>query len=1037
MQKLYQCLAIVLTMVSLFVSPYFAEGQQSYVQTVSAKRTLLQGQLAHPTAATIQLHFTKDYITSQQKIYEIPLDEDGSFRYEFDLKTPTMVIVQHGDYDMEVYLEPGDALQFNTLGASFLEAVEFTGKAAFHNAYLRAAEQEFADWNEAHLLKSIATHNALNFRLLMDKYATQKRDFYEQANSENFSEDFQQYAEAAIDYWQAYYLMRYRYVYPKAHKMTAPMTLPASYFDFLLDLDWSNDVALMNADYRSFLDIFLAFVEENPTEWQQLEAEGLVVTNSTVMLLEGEHIIPLAYTLDKGKRLQLADDRLRGDKANIDPNAHYKIHAPAGLAGWIRGQDIAFINRNPNSDKAANSFTERREVEKRHVEMMVEGRYSKLEIRAIPHEQEAIGYLYEGEQASFLLIETHEKFPYRNGGQLYLDYFFKIRKKDGTEGWIPKSGLRMVEREVTTRELKDVSLKLSNENAKNYLTGQSLYYALGKDIYNRLLVQDGHSMRQDVFNYLRLNPVERYDDVIQYAYEDALRRAIGKQARFTNKKEERLVIKPRPKMKDETVRKEARRKKGYYKSDRKDLVQIDNMPCDLPRTTTSLKGKMKNVGQRKIKFTVYLDQVLYQEDTRELRINTDGTFELDWELTEPVLGELIYDKKRVPLFLNPGDQLELKVDVNEFDNTLIFNGIGGQKNNYLHRKKRRFGAQEEEMKTKLQYANEVEFTAFMDKAIRERKAFFTNFSQQFKLGKSFEKIEQADLDYWYAFSMLNYTYEHPLWQGKSAPMRLPDTYYAFLKELPISVEDALPSLNYSYFLSQYVEYQYTQTTNKKEREANNTIARDNKKAVLAKQHLKAEAYYYFMAKQLAASCRRGELKQAGPAIQQFITNCPYDTYNNILRFSYNEALGLMEGTAAPDFTLSDVNGKEVSLSDLRGKVVYIDFWATWCAPCLRYMPASQELSKKYEDKDVVFLYISLDDRKEDWIKYVKNRNLHGTHVASSAGYGYHAKIAELYKVQTLPAYFLVDKAGKIALSEAPTPGAAVQLEKAIDTLLEE
>lgn len=85
-----------------------------------------------------------------------------------------------------------------------------------------------------------------------------------------------------------------------------------------------------------------------------------------------------------------------------------------------------------------------------------------------------------------------------------------------------------------------------------------------------------------------------------------------------------------------------------------------------------------------------------------------------------------------------------------------------------------------------------------------------------------------------------------------------------------------------------------------------------------------------------------------------------------------------QGIKAADFTYPDVNGKMVSLSDFKGKVVLIDVWATWCAPCKEEIPALQELEKEFHGNDnLVFMSVSVDDDKAKWEKMVNDKKLGG------------------------------------------------------------
>ncbi|MBC7330545.1 redoxin domain-containing protein [bacterium] len=115
----------------------------------------------------------------------------------------------------------------------------------------------------------------------------------------------------------------------------------------------------------------------------------------------------------------------------------------------------------------------------------------------------------------------------------------------------------------------------------------------------------------------------------------------------------------------------------------------------------------------------------------------------------------------------------------------------------------------------------------------------------------------------------------------------------------------------------------------------------------------------------------------------------------------------LEGQLAPDFTLQSLDGKTYKLSDLKGKVVLIDFWATWCPPCQEELPIIEKLHKEFSGKGLVVLGIN-DEDKVTLQQFVNQQKLTFTNLLDSEG-----AVARAYKVTSIPRVILVDKNGKI------------------------
>lgn len=136
--------------------------------------------------------------------------------------------------------------------------------------------------------------------------------------------------------------------------------------------------------------------------------------------------------------------------------------------------------------------------------------------------------------------------------------------------------------------------------------------------------------------------------------------------------------------------------------------------------------------------------------------------------------------------------------------------------------------------------------------------------------------------------------------------------------------------------------------------------------------------------------------------------------------AYDVATKLTSGSPSPKFSnYENFNGGTTSLDDFKGKVTYIDIWATWCLPCRGEIPALKELEKKFHGKDVAFVSISIDQNKDEWKEFVKSEDLKG--VQLFAKNAFESQFIQDYGIRQIPTFIIIDKEGKIVNADAPRP----------------
>ncbi|BAL81120.1 peroxiredoxin family protein [Caldisericum exile] len=169
-------------------------------------------------------------------------------------------------------------------------------------------------------------------------------------------------------------------------------------------------------------------------------------------------------------------------------------------------------------------------------------------------------------------------------------------------------------------------------------------------------------------------------------------------------------------------------------------------------------------------------------------------------------------------------------------------------------------------------------------------------------------------------------------------------------------------------------------------------------------------------------------------IAGLLTGCSQTSTSNTTNTNNTTTQTGSNREVAPDFSWKDNNGNVIKLSDLKGKVVLLDFWATWCGPCRMTIPHVEAIYEKYKDKGVVVIGINLDTGDVSKVQQFINEQGMKYLVVTDPN----SQVASLYGVNSIPRFFVIDKNGRIAkMLIGYDPNMEDVLSKEIDALLNE
>ncbi len=417
--------------------------------------------------------------------------------------------------------------------------------------------------------------------------------------------------------------------------------------------------------------------------------------------------------------------------------------------------------------------------------------------------------------------------------------------------------------------------------------------------------------------------------------------------------------------------------------------------------------------------------------------NMDSKFGLSIRIEVPQLIKIKYGHKSCMIFVEPYDTLIINFNGFKFPEYLEFEGRG-KANNYLwqsyttrfpqddtlfnyhqYRKGIYYYKIHKKVDAEMRESSPLVFQQILDEQKKEKQHFFDSFLQNTneQITSEFKDFMQAEIYYGQALKKLAYG---DVYRGRH---QLDQSYFGFLDSVLIQKDFYLGNTSYRNFLMAWI--------NIKQRyeplDPNPYISQYQ----YAQQNLEKRSKYFTMARMIALALRKNAQEDVLAIYENFIEENPYYELDKLVLDPFQKSNQFAAGAKAPDFKLLDVNNHVVSLDQFKGKVVYLDFWATWCRPCMEKLQKMQKFEPKFEGKNVVFLHVSLDGSQEKWKQLVENQKLVGTHLFFNPQ---ESDMTKLYEVLSVPKFFLITKAGNFAYT--PSSYDSEELALAIKRLIE-
>lgn len=392
-------------------------------------------------------------------------------------------------------------------------------------------------------------------------------------------------------------------------------------------------------------------------------------------------------------------------------------------------------------------------------------------------------------------------------------------------------------------------------------------------------------------------------------------------------------------------------------------------------------------------------------------------FSIELVVKEPQLVFLLFNDDRLAVFLSPGDTLGIRADAFQFPLAVQFSGPAGANNRLLQHYLRQnpldfnefnnirfkigqhWASVEMPLNDLMEGLLPSQFKPYMDTLQAASVALFEKAELQHPgaLSPDFARWLQAEITYFRAYHLLVYG------QVYAARHNIQPDFFDFLYEAS-TMDDAIGSAWYRQFLQVLLARHQV----KNQPDAGNFWAAQYQ---LAGKLLSGKPLAFFRSEVISTAFSAEKYRELLPLYTHFLQTNEYPAYDEKIEGLYQKFAPVLPGATAPVFEAPDVNGQTLGLRQLRGKVVYLNFWASWCGACLRKMEIMDAYEEELVANGIEIVHVSMDENAASWQNTLTEQAFRGRHLLASSAV---ANIAQVYGVEAIPQYFIIGRDGKFA-----------------------